>query len=125
VWAVLFDGDAWPEWAGVRVEGAIGPGARLKVRSDENPGRAFPVRVTGWDPPRGMTLTGGMPLGLFRGVRTFAVEPAGASSRMTLREEYSGPLLPLIGRTMPDLPPSFDAFVAGLRQRAEGPGATD
>jgi hypothetical protein len=44
---------------------------------------------------------------------------------MTLREEYSGPLLPLIGRTMPDLQPTFDAFVAGLRERAEGAGATD
>jgi hypothetical protein len=36
-----------------------------------------------------------------------------------MREEYSGPLLPLIFRTIPDLQPSFDKFARGLKQRAE------
>ena len=36
-----------------------------------------------------------------------------------MREEYSGPLLPLIWRSMPDLQPSFDQFAAGLKARAE------
>jgi hypothetical protein len=68
-----------------------------------------------------MTWAGGMPLGLFRGVRTFTLTPAadGATTRFTMREEYSGPLLPLIGRSMPDLGPSFQQFARGLKERAE------
>jgi hypothetical protein len=36
-----------------------------------------------------------------------------------MREEYTGPLLPLIWRSMPDLQPSFDTFAAGLKAKAE------
>jgi uncharacterized protein YndB with AHSA1/START domain len=36
-----------------------------------------------------------------------------------VREEYTGPLLGLIWRSMPDLGPSFDRFAQGLKRRAE------
>jgi hypothetical protein len=36
-----------------------------------------------------------------------------------MREEYSGPMLPLIWRSMPDLGPSFEQFANGLKARAE------
>jgi hypothetical protein len=36
-----------------------------------------------------------------------------------VREEYTGPLLPLIWRSMPDLGPSFRQLADGLKQRAE------
>jgi hypothetical protein len=36
-----------------------------------------------------------------------------------MREEYSGPLLPLIWRSMPDLGSSFRRFATGLKQRVE------
>jgi hypothetical protein len=121
VWAILTDGAAYANWnSGVRgLEGHIAPGEKLKVTSEANPRRAFPVRVTAFAPGRGMTWTGGMPLGLFKGVRTFTLVPDGNRTRFTMREEYSGPLLPLIGRTIPDLQPSFDQFARGLKARAE------
>jgi hypothetical protein len=124
VWAVLTDAPAYAEWdSGVqRVEGRIAPGERIKVVSEANPGRAFPVRVDGFEPPRSMTWTGGMPLGLFKGVRTFTLTPDGAGTRFTMREEYTGPLLGLIWRSMPDLGPSFEQFARGLKTRAEGAG---
>ena len=37
-----------------------------------------------------------------------------------MREQFSGPLLPLISRSMPDLQPSFDQFARGLKTRVEG-----
>jgi hypothetical protein len=121
VWAVLTDGGRYGEWdAGARVDGRIAAGEKLKVTSEANPGRAFPVNVTEFAPPRRMTWTGGMPLGLFRGVRTFRLEPQGADATVfTMREEYTGPLLPLIWRTMPDLQPSFTRFAEGLKARAQ------
>ena len=39
-----------------------------------------------------------------------------------MREEYSGPLLPLVWRLMPDLGPSFQRFARGLKQRVESGG---
>ena len=60
----------------------------------------------------------------FAGVRTFTLSPAGSgATSFTMREEYSGPLLPLIWRSMPDLQPSFDQFARGLKARAEGAGS--
>jgi hypothetical protein len=123
VWGVLADVGAYPSWdSGVKsVEGTVAGGARLKVLSEANPGRAFPVTVTELDPTRKMVWSGGMPLGLFRGVRTFTLEPRadGRGTRFHMREEYTGPLLPLIWRSMPDLGPSFAQFAEGLKARAE------
>lgn len=124
VWAVLADAGSWPSWdSGVAgVEGRVAPGERVKISSEAAPGRAFPVKVTGFEPGRRMEFTGGMPLGLFRGVRTYTLTPDGSGTVFRLREEYTGPLLGLIWRSMPDLQPSFDQFAAGLKRRVESGG---
>jgi hypothetical protein len=125
VWAILTDAPGYPDWDSgiVRVEGRITPGEKIKVISKVNPGRAFPVKVTEFTPARRMAWTGGMPLGLFKGERTFTLSPQGnGATALTVREEYTGPLLPLIWRTIPDLGPSFEQFVTGLKRRAEGTG---
>jgi hypothetical protein len=102
------------------VEGRIAAGETIKVYSSVNPGRAFPVKVTEFQPGQRMTWSGGMPLGLFKGVRTFTLSPGrNGTTTFTMREEYTGPLLPMIWRTMPDLGPSFERFAQGLKQAAE------
>nr|AHE14579.1 thioesterase superfamily protein [uncultured bacterium] len=125
IWNVLVDGSQYAEWdSGVeRVEGDIGPGARIRVFAAVNPRRAFPVTVTGFVPGRSMCWTGGMPLGLFTGMRTFTLAPQdGGATRFTVREEYTGPLARLIWRSIPDLGPSFEQFATGLKHRVEGAG---
>ncbi|MFN2504024.1 MAG: SRPBCC family protein [Acidimicrobiales bacterium] len=122
IWAILTDADRYSRWdSGVeRVEGRIAPGEKIKVFAKVNPKRASPVTVTDFALGQLMTWTGGMPLGLFKGVRTFTLSPEGqGTTRFLMREEYTGPLLPLIWRSMPDLGPSFDQFAAGLKARAE------
>jgi hypothetical protein len=70
-----------------------------------------------------LQFSGGMPFGLFRGVRTYDLSKDGDDrTRFRMREEYSGPLLPLIWRSMPDLAPSFDQFARGLKVRVEAGG---
>ena len=69
--------------------------------------------------PERMVWTGGMPLGLFKGVRTFTLTPEGSATRFEMREEYTGPLLPMIWRSMPDLGRSFEQFARGLKAKAE------
>ena len=125
VWTVLTDGATWPKWdSGVdAVEGRIELGQTIKIRSQAAPGRAFPVKVTRCEPSAHLQFSGGMPLGLFRGVRTYEVSP-GTDGQVTfrMREEYTGPLLPLIWRSMPDLSASFRQFATGLKQRVEDGG---
>ncbi|HSS62719.1 MAG TPA: SRPBCC domain-containing protein [Candidatus Limnocylindrales bacterium] len=121
VWAVLTDGDRFPQWdSGIdRVEGKIEPGATIKLFVKVNPGRAFPLKVTEFAPARRMVFTGGMPLGLFRGVRTYTLQPNGSGTDFHMREEYTGPLLGMIWKSIPDLDPSFQQFARGLKARSE------
>lgn len=124
VWAVLVDVARYPEWdTGMQVEGPLVDGGRATVRSEAVPARPIPVRVV-LRPPDFMSWTGGLPLGLFRGHRTFVLAPDGAGTRFTMREEFSGPLLGLIWRTMPDLGPAFVQFTRGLKTRTEGRRST-
>ena len=105
------------------VEGRIAMGETIKIRSQAAPGRAFPVKVTGFDPPARLRFSGGMPLGLFRGVRTYELtDDADGQVKFRMREQYDGPLLPLIWRSMPDLGPSFQQFARGLKQQVESGG---
>jgi hypothetical protein len=125
IWAILTNAPAYPEWdPGVdRIEGQIAPGEKITAYTKLSPGRAFPVKVSEFEPGRKMTWSGGMPLGLFKGERTFTLmpQPDGAV-KFSLREVFSGPLQPLIGRSIPDLTEAFEQFAAGLKNRAEQTG---
>jgi uncharacterized protein YndB with AHSA1/START domain len=125
VWAVLSDGASWPSWdSGVdAVEGRIAAGETIKIRSQAAPGRTFPVKVTTFEPPVRLEFAGGMPFGLFRGVRSHDLsEDADGCTAFRLREEYTGPLLGLIWGSMPDLGPSFERFARGLKLQVEAGG---
>jgi len=122
IWAILTDAPAYTTWDSgvVKVEGAISSGAKIKVFSAVSPDRAFPVTVTTFEPGTKMVWGSRMPLGLFKGERTFTLTPRGeGTTEFHMQEVFSGPLLPLIGRSIPDLTPSFEQFADGLKARAE------
>jgi hypothetical protein len=122
VWQVLIDGVNWPAWdSGVdELDGQIALGKKIKIRSQAAPGRSFPVRVTTFEPGRLLRFSGGIPLGLFKGVRTHTLtSQSDGTTVFHLREEYSGPLLGLVWRSMPNLGPSFTQFTEGLKRRVE------
>jgi hypothetical protein len=122
VWSVLTDAPRLVrEGFGItRIDGAIAPGARLRLWSEVSPDRAFSIKVTTFDVARAMVWSGGMPFGLFRGVRTFSLAPEGGGTHFHMREEFSGPMLGLIAKSMPDLTPSFETFAAALKAQSEG-----
>jgi len=121
IWALLTDADGYPSWNPTidKLEGRIGPSAKLKIHAKLNPKRAFPIRITEFDRNQRMVWTGGMPFGLFRGVRTFTMVPKGNAVEFAMREVFSGPLARLIEGSLPDLQPAFDEFAAALKARAE------
>jgi hypothetical protein len=122
VWSTLVATGAWPEWdpSCVKIEGTVALGAKMKAFSKLAPGRAFPVKVSELVENERMVWTGGMPLGLFRGERSFTLSRDGKGTRFQLREVFSGPMLAVIGGSIPDLTESFQGFVAGLKARVEG-----
>jgi hypothetical protein len=122
IWALLTDAAGYRQWNSTveRIVGRIAPGEKVTVYSKASPGRAFPLTVTEFTPPRKMIWSGGMPLGLFTGTRSYTLTPAsGGEVAFAMREEFHGLLAPLITRSIPDLQPAFEAFAADLKRRAE------
>ncbi len=122
IWSILTDVAAWPEWDPYcdRIEGRVAPGEKIKAFTKLSPGRAFPVKVSEYVLNERMTWSGGMPFGLFKGERTFTLTSQGESTEFALREVFSGPMLALIGGSIPDMTEPFEKFVEGLKKRAEG-----
>lgn len=121
VWKVLLDFAAYPEWDPNMnsVEGKIGLGEKLVLQTTLSK-RAFKVTVSELEPNKRMVWKSGMPLGLFKGARTFETTEKDGSVQFTMNEVFSGPLSPLFGMMIPDLHPSFDRFARGLKARVEG-----
>lgn len=122
IWQILTDAPAYPVWntTVTRVDGRIALGEKVTVHAKVAPGRAFPVKVVAFDAPRHMVWSGGMPLGLFKGERSYELRSMGAGGvEFAMREDYTGLLAPLITRSIPDLQPAFDEFAACLKARAE------
>ncbi len=122
IWALLTNAAEYPNWNSTvtKVEGSIVKGEKIKVFAKVNPDRAFPVTVAELDAPHKMVWKGGMPLGLFKGIRTFQLRPQDDGSvNLSMREDFGGLMLPMIAGTMPDLRPAFEGFAADLKHTAE------
>lgn len=122
VWEILVDTSKWPEWDPFceRIEGEVALGAKLKAFTKLQPGRGFGLKVTELTPNRRMIWSGGMPLGLFTGVRTYALEEKDGGTRFSMSEEFGGPMLFMIKGSIPDMNEAFQSFADGLKKRAEG-----
>jgi hypothetical protein len=122
IWKILTDASNYTTWNRTidKVEGRIASGEKVIVHTKLSPGRAFPVKVTEFIPGKKMVWAGGMPLGLFKGERTFTLTERGDGTvEFCMSEAFSGLLSPLIERSIPNLQPAFDEFAACLKKRAE------
>jgi hypothetical protein len=125
VWALITDGTRYPEWnpAVLSLSGRIADGEQIELVSIVNPDRKFKLNVGSVEPPRSMVWWDGMPLGLFKGVRTFTVRPIGESAcEFHMEEVYSGVLAPLITKSIPDMTESFEMFGDAVKAEAERSG---
>jgi uncharacterized protein YndB with AHSA1/START domain len=126
VWRALTDAASYASWNPeiVAVAGRFAAGERIRVRVRLGDGaiRSLRMRVTEFAAPTRMQWTGGMPLGLFTGVRTFTVASEGAGARFRMHVRMSGPLAPMIVRSVGDRQPEIDRFSAALKARVEGEG---
>lgn len=123
VFALLTDAKGYSSWnpAVLSLDGTIAVGEKIRLVSVANPKRTFTLNVTEVDSPHTMVWADGMPLGLFKGVRTYTLKPVGTGrTEFTMSEVFSGPLAPLITKAIPDMADSFEMFAEGLKSAAEG-----
>lgn len=120
VWDIITDESNYTVWdSGItRIEGEIRNGGAIRIRTLTNGRRTLHLRVQ-QVPGEVMTWTGGLPLGLFTGVRTFTLSPQDGKTHLRVREEFSGPLLDLIWRTVPDRGQNCARYVNAVKERAE------
>lgn len=121
IWSILTDGPSYPKWNDTidKLEGQVAPGHDLKIWAKVAPGRAFPAKVTEFEPPGRMVWSFSGPLGMFKGSRSFTLTEKDGAVEFHTREVFGGWMAWMIVRTMPDLQPSFDSFAACLKKAAE------
>ena len=121
VWARLTDAEGFPRWNSTvtRIDGRIAEGQRLRLHV---PGteRTFTPTVSDVVPLERMSWIGGV-APLFKGVRRFTLTAGNAgSTKFAMAERFSGLMVPLAARAMPDLGPVFERFALDLKREAEG-----
>jgi hypothetical protein len=121
VWRLLTDVAAQSRWNSTvsRIDGEIAEGRRLELEVPSAPGRVFRPKVARVDAGRSMIWQDGM-APMFRGIRTFTLVANGdGTTRFSMEEEFSGLMLPLIRRSLPDFGPVFERYAEDLKRAAE------
>jgi len=121
IWKILTDAGGYPNWdmSMDHIEGKLAPGETVKFFTKLS-AQAFPVKVKSFEPRRKMILTSGMPLGLFKSERTHTLTPnKDGTTTFQTEEIFSGLMLPIFGKSIPDLTENFKNFAAGLKRQAE------
>lgn len=120
IWAILTDAKGFPRWNSTvtAIDGEIRDGQQIRIHA---PGtkRTFTPRISNVVRDARMTWTGGF-APLFKGVRTFALTPQpGGSTIFVMQERFSGLMLPIVGRSLPDFGPVFERYATDLKHEAE------
>jgi hypothetical protein len=121
IWALLTDAPAFPRWNSTvtSIEGQIAEGQTLTLKVPTAPTRVFKPKVSNVQPGRSMVWSDGM-APMFKGVRTFTLTPnADGSTEFSMKEEFSGLMLPMIRGSLPDFAPVFEAYADDLKSAAE------
>ncbi|MCH9815940.1 MAG: SRPBCC domain-containing protein [Actinomycetia bacterium] len=121
VWDLLIDPQWWAAADNgiVSLQGDIRRNSKIALVSEVSP-RTFKLRIEVFEPQTLMVWTGGAPLGLLRGERTYRVTPTNdATCQFEMSEIFTGPMVKLVGSKFPDLSDSFAKFATALRQSAE------
>ena len=91
---LLTDASSYRDWnpSIVSLDGEITPGGKIALVSTVNPKRTFKLKVTEMTTPTRMIWSDGMPLGLFKGERTYRLVERIGSTEFSMTEDFTGPL---------------------------------
>jgi len=99
------------------IEGEIRDGQRIRIHVPGSD-RTFAPLVSNVEPNAHMTWTGGF-APVFKGVRTFELTPQAGATTFVMQEYFSGLMLPIVGRSLPDFAPVFERYATDLKREAE------
>jgi len=119
VWAKLTDAKSHAKWNSTvtSIEGDITKGSKLAIKVPISD-RTFTPRVVELDAEKRMVWADGM-APMFRGERTYTLEPKGGTTTFSMTEVFAGVMLPMIKGSLPDFRPVFDQYAADLKRAAE------
>lgn len=100
-----------------RIDGRIASGETFTLTADVSGSRSFRITVAEITAPSRMVWKSGN--AVFRGERLFTLTPTASGTRFEMVETFTGLMLPLIWRSMPDLTPSFEQFAAAIAAETE------
>jgi len=120
IWMLLTDAKDFPRWNSTvtGIDGEIRDGQRIRIHV---PGtnRTFTPLVSNVLADAQMTWAAGF-APLFKGVRTFELTPQkDGATTFVMQERFSGLMLPIAGRAMPDLGPVFEQWASDLKNESE------
>lgn len=121
VWKLITDAQGMVAWNSTirSIQGEIAPGNKIQLVANIAPDRTFKLLVETPAPGQTMTWSDGF-WPMFRGVRTYHIEELGPSRvRFSMREVFTGLMLPMIAGSLPDFGPDFEAWVRDLKHAAE------
>lgn len=120
VWEILTDPARLSDgsFSIIRIDGEIAAGQTISLWSEVAPKQKFRIKIEKVGPDE-MIWASGMPFGLFRGARRFAVAANERGAKFSMTETYTGPLARRMAKMIPDLQPSFETFANGLKNAAE------
>ena len=121
IWAFLTNAEDFPRWNSTvnNIEGVIALGEKIKLHAEIAPERVFKLKVSEFISEKRMVWRDGM-APMFTGVRTYTLTPRNdGSTDFFMSEIFSGIMLPLIVRSLPDFGPTFERYAADLKYEAE------
>jgi hypothetical protein len=121
VWSLLTNAKDFPRWNSTvkNIDGNIALGEKIQLRAAVAPERIFKLRVSNFVPDQKMVWRDGA-APMFQGVRTYVLKAKKDGSTDFLMEEiFSGLMLPMIVKSLPDFGPTFEKYAADLKREAE------
>jgi hypothetical protein len=121
IWSLLTNAKDFPRWNSTvkNIDGNISLGEKIQLRATIAPERIFKLRVSEFVPDQRMVWRDGA-APMFQGVRTYALKSKNDGSTDFLMEEiFSGLMLPMIVKSLPDFGPTFEQYAADLKREAE------
>lgn len=119
LWAILVDGERYPEWTATitQFEGRIQKGATIRLKSHLDDKRTFKLKV------RELVEGNKLVWGDAMGQRTFTLtsEDEGRATLFSMTERIGGPFFPLFSKMIPSFDDSFEQFAQDLERASIQP----
>ncbi len=116
IWALLTNAADYPRWNPtiISIEGSIGLGEKIKLKSVLDDKRTFKLKVKEFEPEKRLVWGDG------QGNRIYTLTKSGKELvKFSMNEKIGGLMFPMYAKYIPPFDESFEQFAAALKKEAE------